>query len=199
MYVYMLGCVWLFATPWTVACHAPLSMEFFRQEYWRGLPFPLPGNLPDPVIKPISPVSPALVGRFFTTVPSGKPFSWPREDENEAYCASQWRLGVRAQLNLIYICFPTGDCLSENLLPSAAGAKIFHMWLLYSYPLLRSKWVVVDIYRDLWIFLYILYACSPRWRLLVYQHHTHHPSLALRSAVSASEWLKSRYWNSQAM
>ena len=42
-------------TPWTVACQAPLSMEFSRQEYWSGLPFPLPGNLPDPWIKPESP------------------------------------------------------------------------------------------------------------------------------------------------
>ena len=42
----------LFATPWTAACQAPLSMEFSRQEYWSGLPFPSPGDLPDPGIKP---------------------------------------------------------------------------------------------------------------------------------------------------
>ena len=42
-------------TPWTVARQAPLSMEFFRQEYWSGWPFPSPGNLPDPGIKPGSP------------------------------------------------------------------------------------------------------------------------------------------------
>jgi len=48
-------------------------MEFFRQEYWSGLPFPSPGDLPDPGIEPTSPVSPALVGEFFTTVPPGKP------------------------------------------------------------------------------------------------------------------------------
>ena len=41
-----------FATPWTVACQAPLSMRFSRQEYWSGLPFPSPGDLPDPGIKP---------------------------------------------------------------------------------------------------------------------------------------------------
>ena len=46
--------VWLFATPWTVACQAPLSMEFARQEYWSGLPFPSPGGLPEPGIKPVS-------------------------------------------------------------------------------------------------------------------------------------------------
>ena len=47
--------VWLFATLWTVACQAPLSMEFFRQEYWSGLPFPSPGDLPDLVIEHRSP------------------------------------------------------------------------------------------------------------------------------------------------
>ena len=50
-----------------VAYHAPLSMEFSRQHYWPGLPFPLPGDLPD------LPVSPPLAGGFFTTKPSGKP------------------------------------------------------------------------------------------------------------------------------
>ena len=53
-------CVWLFATLWTVACQAPLSMGFSRQEYWSGLPFPLPGDLPNPGIEPVSPVVPAL-------------------------------------------------------------------------------------------------------------------------------------------
>ena len=42
-------------TPWTVACHAPLSIGFARQEYWSGLPFPSPGDLPDPRIEPVSP------------------------------------------------------------------------------------------------------------------------------------------------
>jgi len=65
--------VQLFATPWTVARQVPLSMEFSRQEYWSGLPFPSPGNLPDPGIKPRSLASPALAGGFFTTVPPGKP------------------------------------------------------------------------------------------------------------------------------
>ena len=49
-----------FATPWTVACQAPLSMIFFRQEYWSELPFPSPGDLPDAGIERTSPVSPAL-------------------------------------------------------------------------------------------------------------------------------------------
>ena len=55
---------------WTVACQAPLSMGFSRQEYWSGLPFPPSGDLPDPGIKP---GYPALAGRLFTTGPPGKP------------------------------------------------------------------------------------------------------------------------------
>ena len=47
-----LSCVWLFATPWTVAYQAFPSMGFSRQEYWSGLPFPSPGDFPDPGIRP---------------------------------------------------------------------------------------------------------------------------------------------------
>ena len=50
----------LFVTFWTIACQAPLSMEFSTQEYWSGLPCPPPGDLPNPGIKPESPASPAL-------------------------------------------------------------------------------------------------------------------------------------------
>ena len=64
----------LFATPWTVAHQVPLSLEFPRQEYWSKLPFPSPGDLPDPGIEPMSPESHALAGRSFTTVPPGKPY-----------------------------------------------------------------------------------------------------------------------------
>ena len=50
----VLSHVQFFATPWSVARQAPLSMEFPRQGYWSGMPFPTPGDLPDPGIKPIS-------------------------------------------------------------------------------------------------------------------------------------------------
>ena len=60
-------------TPWTVARQAPLSMGFSRQEYWSGLPFPSPGDLPDPGRDQICvSCSPALASRFFTTEPPGK-------------------------------------------------------------------------------------------------------------------------------
>ena len=57
------SCVRLFVTPWTVACQAPLSVGFSRQEYWSRLLFPLPGDLPD---QGIESTSPALAGGFFT-------------------------------------------------------------------------------------------------------------------------------------
>ena len=72
----MLSRVRLFATPWTAAYEAPLSLGFSRQEYWSGLPFPLP----DPGIEP---VSPALAAGFFITEPPGKPL-FPLEGSNSA-------------------------------------------------------------------------------------------------------------------
>ena len=66
----MLSHFQLFATPWTVAHQPPVSMGFFRQEYWKGLPFPSPGDLPNPGIEL---ASSALTCGFVTTVPPGKP------------------------------------------------------------------------------------------------------------------------------
>ena len=86
-----LHCIWLCAQscqnlcdPWIVAPQAPLSMGFSRQEYWRRLPFPPPGDLPLPRIKPVSLAFPALAGRFFfffTTEARGNPYAslvWPQ-------------------------------------------------------------------------------------------------------------------------
>ena len=66
----LLSCVGLFATPWAVACKAPPSMGFSRKEYWSGLPFPSPGDLPDPGIEPWSPV---LQADSLPSEPPGKP------------------------------------------------------------------------------------------------------------------------------
>ena len=63
----------LFATPWTVACQAPLSMGFSRQEYWSGLPFPSPGDLPNPGIEP---GSPTLQAEALSSEPPGKPYHY---------------------------------------------------------------------------------------------------------------------------
>ena len=72
--VCVLSHVQLFAASWTVACQAPLSVEFSRQEYQKGLPFPPPEDLPDQGIKPTSAASPALAGGFFTLSYLGSPY-----------------------------------------------------------------------------------------------------------------------------
>ena len=72
LFVWMLRHGQLFVTPWTVVRKPPLSMEFSRQEYWSGLHFPPPVDLPDPGIEPWSLACPALAGGFFTTEPPGK-------------------------------------------------------------------------------------------------------------------------------
>ena len=78
----MLSCLQLFETPWTVPHQAPLSMGFPRQEYWSGLPFLPPGDLPDPGNEPMSP---GLAGRFFTTEPTVNPFQWPSPCHNSPF------------------------------------------------------------------------------------------------------------------
>ena len=65
-----LSCVRLFVTPWTVAYQAPQSVEFSRQEYWSGLPFPSPGDLPNPGTEPRSPT---LQADTLPSEPPGKP------------------------------------------------------------------------------------------------------------------------------
>ena len=66
--------VQLFVASWTIACQAPLSIGFSRQEHWSGLPCPSPGDLLDPVIEPVSLTSPELAGRL-PLVPLGRPKS----------------------------------------------------------------------------------------------------------------------------
>ena len=84
-----------------MAPQAPLSMEFSKQEYWSGLPFPPAGDLPDPGIKPMSPV---LAGRFFTTEPPGKPKSDIKNNFSYKFATSRIKvhsLYYRKKLNSI--------------------------------------------------------------------------------------------------
>ena len=70
----VLSAVQLLSILWTIACQVPLTIEFFSQEYWSGLPFPSPGDLPDPGTEPTSPGSSALQVDSFPTEPSGETF-----------------------------------------------------------------------------------------------------------------------------
>ena len=85
--VKLLSRVQLFATPWTVAHQAPPSMGFSRQEYWSGLPFPSPGDLPNPGIEP---TSPTLQADALTSQPPGKPKVNSKRDNTGNHC--QWQI-----------------------------------------------------------------------------------------------------------
>ena len=75
-HMHTLICVQLFATPWTIACQAPMSMGFLRHKYQNEFLFPFPGDPSHPGIKPTSFSSSALAGRFFATAPWGKSLEW---------------------------------------------------------------------------------------------------------------------------
>ena len=98
-------------TLWTVAHQAPLSTGFSRHEYWSGLPFLFTGDLPNPGIKPLSPVFPALAGRFFTTEPSEKPhFSANKGLSSQSYGFSSshvwmWELDYKESWAVSNWCF----------------------------------------------------------------------------------------------
>ena len=90
----LLSHVQLFATPWTVAYQAPQSMEFSRQEYWSGVPFPSPRDLPDPGIEPRSP---ALQADTLPSEPPGKPSSSPRAADLSKILLQTCRIMIEPQ------------------------------------------------------------------------------------------------------
>ena len=96
-----LSCVQFSATLWTLAHQAPLSMEFSRQEYWSGLPFPSTGDLLNPGIEPVSLASPALAGRFFMADAPGKPPCCGRTKKTKQKATTQSTLTISRELTEI--------------------------------------------------------------------------------------------------
>ena len=128
--------VWLSATPWTVAHQAPLSVGFSRREHWSGLPWPPPGNLPNPGMKPTSLMSPALAGRFFTTRPPGK-LSWGcccsvvQSLSHGWLFVTPWTEGCQASLSFT---------ISQSLLKLMSIEMVMPSnHLILCYPLLRTS------------------------------------------------------------
>ena len=111
----MLSHVRLFGTSWRVAYQAPLSLGFPRQEYWSGLSFSSPGDLPNPGTEPLSPKSPALASRLFTIKPPRKP---------------------RYKSGNINKMFQLRQCWSSSIfLPRHIGEMTFRIWIYSSeYP-----------------------------------------------------------------
>ena len=99
----LLSPVWLLETPQTVTRQALPSMRFPRQQYWSGLSFPPPGDLPDSGVKPMSLESSALGGGFFTTEPSGKQKAQHWQDKAENDVLELWKSRFHAPLASPYM------------------------------------------------------------------------------------------------
>ena len=104
------SCVCLFVTPWTSSCQAPQSMGFSRQEYWSGLPFPPPGNLPDPGIEPTSLMSPVWQSGSLPLAPPGSPWQgWKWESSFLIHlCCAQLLSPIHLSATS---CIPPGSCV----------------------------------------------------------------------------------------
>ena len=123
MKVKSLSRVRFFGTPWTVAHQAPPSMGFSRQEYWSELPFPSPGDLPDPGIEPRSP---ALQADALTSEPPGKPKGNYKQGEKTAFRlgGNNSKQSNRQRINLKNIqAIPAAQFQKKKMSQSNSGPK----------------------------------------------------------------------------
>ena len=121
----------LFVTSWTVACQAPLFMGFSRQEYWRELPFPSPGYLPNPGIEPTFSCGSCIAGRFFTAEPLGKPKK------------KSWSKFIR---NCVCLRIRTGRCSLSPLISETKEGGFLRERKMFS-----EKWESEYCYFIVWI------------------------------------------------
>ena len=130
--------VWLFATPWTTADQAPLSMGFSRQEYWSGLPFPSPGDLPNPGIEPRSPALQAdsTIWDYFTTSKIILPLSITSFCE-KVFILTQSKF-KRIDSTVYHIGSPSSCVLDWNKFMN----NLYYPWNLYECFYLRVKTLV---------------------------------------------------------
>ena len=113
---------------WTVPCQAPLSLGFSRQEYWSGLPFPSPGDLPDPGIEPTSVTYPALAGRFFITSAAWK---MPRHHTQTRKYPEAWK-----GLLLFSLCF-------SSRIPLCLPRQVFQYTPMLKLTPGRTAWIIL--------------------------------------------------------
>ena len=117
-----LSCVQLFATPWTVTHQAPPSMGFPRHEYWSGLPFPSPGDLPSPWIEP---GSPALQTDVLSSEPPGKPMARKMSFyQNITRDSSKYSFPKASAGQVVCVCVGH-ELLREMIIMSHGGEETF--------------------------------------------------------------------------
>ena len=120
------------ATPWTAACQAPLPMEFSRQGYWSGLPFPSPGDIPDPEIEPRSP---ALQVDSLPSEPPGKPCKSATPSKS-GFLASHWLSLPSSSLQCFYQAWASAFHIEDKIKPALRRME----WREKSLD--KSQWVV---------------------------------------------------------
>ena len=129
----MLSHVWLCVTLWTVARQAPLSMGFSRQEYWNGLPFPTPGNLPDPGIEPMSPVFPALQTDALQLSHLGRPWVTKKKKKHKNFLLKNYLLNFHLKPNPTKVHTSIEDCMQlqhfSNILSGSLGERSLQICL----------------------------------------------------------------------
>ena len=113
-------CVQLFLVPWIIVCQAPMSTVFSRQEYWSELTFSTPRDLPDPGIEPVSLMSPALEGRFFTS-----DATW------EAQLSKTW---INYSFSLMFFFFFQLLPSDDSLLSTYLNIPVFPLLKTYCLP-----------------------------------------------------------------
>ena len=133
----------LCVTPWTVACQAPLSMRFPRQEYWSGLPYTPPGDHPYPGIELTSHMSLALAGRFFTIVPPGKHPNHPLT-QGSTRGKGQWPVCATLQHSgggwLYHMQVPEPNTFNQSFSPVFSRLELKELWAERT-----GNWVVVSV------------------------------------------------------
>ena len=129
------------AIPWTVACQAPQSMRLSSQEYWSGLPFPSPGELPDPGIEPKSPAGPVLQADYFLLSHEGSP-------SYSNYLRSIQVINICDLLTRYYLECSTIDSYREN--SNFSSKSIKYIYIIYRY----IKYKCINKY---------IYICTHAW------------------------------------
>ena len=155
--------VWLFATLWTIACQASLSMGFCRQDYWSGLPCPPPGDLPDPGIEPTSLTSPALARGFFTASTTWqahwlgtRPYwkCWREQPENTYICnilkdellemelLGLWTRAFKNFLNIVKLMYKVYYSLDACFWMCNFLKNFIEVWLI---------WILLRNFIEVWL------------------------------------------------
>ena len=117
-WAYLLSPLRLLATSWTVAHQAPMSMEYFRQVYCSGLPCPTPGDLPEPGIQSVSPVSPSLRADYLSPEPF-VPFSSVQSLSRVRLFATPWNTARQASLSITHTRSSLKLMSIESVIPSS--------------------------------------------------------------------------------